>query len=73
MDRPAETEEGSDKAHIVDGVDNDDNEMVSSIHMQEAARSNKLYCAMTTLGHCTKAFGTVRQLARLIRSTYGSN
>ena len=50
--------------HIVDGDKNDDedvDEIMKKLHVRKAAKNNKLYCAMTTLCHCTKAFGTVRR------------
>ena len=60
--------------HIVDGDNNYDvDEIMKKLHVRKAAKNYKLYCAMTTLCHCTKAFGIVRQLARFIRSTYGSS
>ena len=41
------------------------------LHVRKAARNDQLFCAMTTLGHCTKAFTTIRELAKYVNSTYG--
>ena len=41
--------------------------------MRKAARNNTLLCGMTCLGHCTKAFKNMRELAAHIYSTYGED
>ena len=57
----------------VDDPENDNNikKIMNRLHVRKAARNNQQYCAMMMLGHCTKAFTTIRELVKYVNSTYG--
>ena len=54
-------------------VDDEVKNIMSRIYTRKAARNNSLICGMTCLGHCTKAFSTLTELAVHMYGKYGSD